>query len=186
MRCWDVVQLGELPTSLGRDELLKLGGRLAAQIRAVHKKQHASCARVLDQRVDECAGRVRLARAGRHLDERARPRGGERLLETRDRFDLTAAHAVGGQRRERAQAGAESIRLVQPSLKRFRPVKGKHLARARLGVSAVTEERFDPRGLVVEGQRTGRALQELWQVAPVVRGLFRDHRQRRSHYSSPR
>ena len=41
----DVVKLGELAPGVGRDELLKLGGGLPSEIRAVHEKKHAPAPR---------------------------------------------------------------------------------------------------------------------------------------------
>ncbi|OQB89789.1 MAG: hypothetical protein BWX84_02255 [Verrucomicrobia bacterium ADurb.Bin118] len=89
----DVIQLGELAPGIRRDELLKLGERLPAKVGAVHEKQNALCARMLDQPVRERASRVSLAGAGGHLDQRARVALGERFLQIRDGFDLTGPHA---------------------------------------------------------------------------------------------
>ena len=76
----DVVDLGELAAGVGRDELLELGHGLAAEIGAVDEEQDALGPGVLDEPVGEAARGVGLARAGGHLDERARMGGGEGFL----------------------------------------------------------------------------------------------------------
>ena len=65
----------------GRDELLELLERLPAEVAAIHEEEDALGAGVFDEAVDEIDGGVGLARAGGHLDERARATGGEGLLQ---------------------------------------------------------------------------------------------------------
>ena len=60
--------------------------RPAAQRVAVDQEQHPLGPGVLEQAVDEVAGCEGLAAAGRHLDQRAWPIVGERLLEPADRL----------------------------------------------------------------------------------------------------
>ena len=95
------------PVSGGRNAGIR--PRLPAEIGAVDEKQHAPGAGVLDEPIDEGAGRVGLAGAGRHLDERARVIGGEGRFEVCDRFDLTFAQALGQQRRYCPQMPANVI-----------------------------------------------------------------------------
>ena len=87
----DVVNLGELAAGVGRDELLKLGHGLPSEIGAVHEEEDALGPGMLDEPVDKAARGVSLARAGGHLDERARLGGGEGFFEVRNAFDLTGA-----------------------------------------------------------------------------------------------
>ena len=74
----DDVFLAELVVVVGRDVLVELLLRLAAEVAAVHQEQHAPRAGELDQPVDEADGGEGLAAAGGHLDQRARLVGGER------------------------------------------------------------------------------------------------------------
>ena len=67
----DVVLLGELAVVVGRDELLELLERLAAEVGAVDQEEDALRAGELDQAVAKTT-REGLAGAGGHLDERAR------------------------------------------------------------------------------------------------------------------
>ncbi len=88
----DVVELGELAAGIGRDELLKLGEGLPAEIGAVDEEEDVARAGVFDEAIGEGAGGEGLARAGGHLDEGARLRFGEGLFEAGDGFDLAVAH----------------------------------------------------------------------------------------------
>src|SRR5439155_17392412 len=88
----DVVQLRELTTRVGRNELVELAFGLAPEIGAVHEEQDALRPGVFDEAVSECTGGVGLARAGGHLDERARLVRGKGLFQLRHGSDLTHAH----------------------------------------------------------------------------------------------
>ena len=101
----DVVRLGKLAAGIGRDELLQLGHGLAAEIGAIHHEQHALRSGVLDEPVGEAARGVGPARAGGHLDHRARIVGGERGFEIGDAFDLAAAQVLRGKPMRSGQDG---------------------------------------------------------------------------------
>ena len=132
----DVVELGELAAGVGRDELLELGHGLAAEIGAVHQEEDALGAGVLDEPVGEGAGGEGLARAGGHLDERARMGGGEGLL--RDSviaFDLAVAHArpaSGWATGMPGEAGAKRVGFGEPARERFRAVEGEDATGTRV------------------------------------------------------
>ena len=64
----DVVDLGELPPGVGRDELLELLHGLPPEVGAVHQEEDPPGPGVLDEPIGEAAGRVGLARARCHLD----------------------------------------------------------------------------------------------------------------------
>ena len=84
---------------------------------------------MLYEPVGERARGEGLARAGGHLDQRARVGLGEGLLNVRDAFELAVAHTRGGEgMRERhlREPRAQRVRLLQPLGERLRPVKGKH------------------------------------------------------------
>src|SRR5439155_25335458 len=91
----DVVQLRELATRVGCDELVELAFGLAPEIGAVHEEQDALRPGVFNETVCESAGGESLARTGCHLDKRARLVRGKRLLESRC-SDLTNAHPRRG------------------------------------------------------------------------------------------
>ncbi len=96
----DVVELGELAPVVGRRERLELLARLASEVRAVDEEQDTPGSRVLDQPVGDIRGRERLAGARRHLDQRPRPVGRQRLFEVADRGELRRPQAFGARRRE--------------------------------------------------------------------------------------
>ena len=73
----DDVQLAELAPVVGRDELLELLLRLAAQVAAVDQEQDPLGLAELRQPIGEVGGRERLAGAGRHLDQGSRLVGGQ-------------------------------------------------------------------------------------------------------------
>ena len=69
----DVVLGGELPLGLRDGELVELQLGLLAEVRPVDQEQDPLGVRVLDEPVADVRGGERLARAGRHLDERPGP-----------------------------------------------------------------------------------------------------------------
>ena len=69
----DVVELGQLAPVVRRRETVELLERLAAEVRPVDEEEDPPGVAVLDQPVGDVCRGVRLARAGRHLDERAGP-----------------------------------------------------------------------------------------------------------------
>ena len=81
------------------DELLELVERLLAQVVAVHQEEDALGLGELDEPVAEVDGGERLAAAGRHLDQRTGPVGGERRFEVLDALDLHPPQMAGVQRR---------------------------------------------------------------------------------------
>jgi hypothetical protein len=103
----DDVFLAELVVVVGRAVLVELFLGLAAQVAAVHQKQHAPGAGELDQAVDEADGGEGLAAAGGHLDQGARLVGLERVLQVADGDDLRRPQAGFDERRQGLQAGEE-------------------------------------------------------------------------------
>ena len=83
-----VVQLGEWPVLVGRDECLKLFECLAAEVAAIDEKQNPLSASVLNEPIRNVTGGVGLASAARHLDESTRTLIGERGFEVLDCVDL--------------------------------------------------------------------------------------------------
>ena len=77
-----------LPVDVGRAVALELLLGLLAEVAAVHEEEHAARAAVLDEPVDRGDRRDRLARPGRHLDQRARAVALERVLQVGDGLDL--------------------------------------------------------------------------------------------------
>ncbi len=144
----DVVNLGELAAGVGRDELIELALGLASEIRAVHEKEDALCTGVLDEPVGEAARGVGLARAGGHLDERARVIGGEGAFEIRDALDLAGAEIPLRQRVGRGhgdEPGAEGVGKREPRGECLRAMEGEHAAGTGRGIAFVAEEGLDAR-----------------------------------------
>ncbi len=94
----DVVELREETARVGCAEAMELVAGLLAEVGAVDEEEDAAGAGVLDESVREGTGRVGLAGAGGHVDERARTVVGEGPLETGDGLDLAVAHAGGDER----------------------------------------------------------------------------------------
>ena len=69
----DDILLAEFEVVVGRDVLLKFFESLSPQVAPIHQKEHAPGAGELDQAIAQDDGEERLAGAGRHLHERARP-----------------------------------------------------------------------------------------------------------------
>ena len=186
----DVVQLGELPTIVGRRVGLKLLLGLLAQVAAVHQEQGPPRAAKLHQPIQRRDRGVRLAAARRHLDQRPRATGLDRGLEVLDRIDLRRPHTLGVQRRrelhpaqERGGRGCARPLLFQgdrpgePRLERLGLVKPEHPTAARRRVEQVGEPRLHPRGLVQEGQRADRDRDLRGEAVGVVLGLRLDPRE---------
>ena len=153
---------------VGRHILLKLFERLFAQVAAIDQKQHALGAGELDQTIAEDDREQRLAGAGGHLHERARPVVAQGLLDIHDRLRLGRPDVVD-QRRHVLDAAKEVafargvIRDRVRGLRRrvafhpceqcFRTMKREHVAAARHGIETVGEAGFRAGGLVGERQR---------------------------------
>ena len=90
----DVVKLRELAPGVGRDELLKFGGGLPSEIRAIHEKKHATRPGVFDQTIGERAGGESFACAGGHLNQRTRLIFSKRFFEVGDAFNLAVTHSM--------------------------------------------------------------------------------------------
>ena len=132
------------------------------------KKQHALGAGELDQTVAQDDREQRLAGAGGHLHERARPVVAQGLLDVHDRLRLGRPNVVD-QRRHVLDAAEEvafaagvfgdrvdGLRrsvVFHPCEQSLRPVKGEDVAAARLGIEPVGEAGFRAGGLVGERQR---------------------------------
>ena len=182
----DVVNLGELASGVGGNELLELGHGLASEIGAIHEKENALRTGVLDDPVSETARGVGLASSGGHLDQRAQMGGGEGFLKIRDALELTAPEVP---RRQRIGEGHDRKPLAQgvgpgePCREGFRTVKRKHAAGPWFGIAFIAEEGFNAGGFVEERQRAERdGLNELGQVLGVVAGLLGDAREQRAFF----
>jgi hypothetical protein len=175
----DVVELGELAVHVRDGEALELLQRLPAEVGAVDEEEHASRAAVADQAVADVRRGVRLAGAGRHLDQRARAVVGEGVLEVVDRSCLGGPEVVGGQRRqvlkEVTQGAIAAPAVLDSCGEGLGPVKGEDVAACRLGVEGVREARLDPGRLVCERQRAVERLRQIvGQAVDVLGGLPRD------------
>ena len=133
---------------------------------------------MLDEPVGERAGGEGLAGAGGHLDEGARLRFGEGLLEAADGFDAADADVlavVGMLEGHLGEATAEGVGFFEPLRERFGTVKGEDAARARMRIAFVAEVGFDAGGLVEEGKLAGeRAAKKVGQVLRILAGLIGD------------
>jgi hypothetical protein len=70
----------------------------AAQIAAIDQEENTPRTGVLDQPINEVAGRIGFAAAAGHLDEGSRSTLGQRFLQVVDRGDLSRAKAVSDER----------------------------------------------------------------------------------------
>ena len=186
----DVVKLGELAAGVGRDELLELSHGLAAEIGAVHEEKDAPGAGELDEPIGEGAGGEGLARAGGHLDERARAGLGEGFFEIGDGLDLAVAHPGGGERMGEgncARRCAQGVRLSQPFGEGLRAMEGEDAAGARVRIAFVAEKGLDAGRFVEERQLAGTERgKEIGQILGVEPGLLSDRRECACLASLPR
>ena len=153
----DVVELGEL-AAVGGDELLELGHGLASEIGAIDEEEDVARAGMLDEPVGERAGGECLAGAGGHLDEGARLRFGEGLLEAADGFDAADADVFAVVRmleRHLGEAVAEGVGFFEPLGQRFRAMEREDAARSGMRIAFVAEEGFDAGGFVEEREVPG-------------------------------
>jgi len=122
----DVVEVGEFAAGVGRDELVEFIPRLRAEAGAIDQEEDALCPGVFDEAVGRGAGGEGLAGAGGHLDERARFRLGEGLLEVCDAFHLAVTHAGGGEgmsERQLCQTRSQGGRCLLPLRQRLGEVE---------------------------------------------------------------
>lgn len=171
------VELGELATGVGVDELLELGECLAAEVGSVDEEEDALGAGVLDEPVGEAARGESFAGASGHLDERARAILSEGLLQVRDGLVLAVAEVAesefGRAEGEGAQTGAQGVRPGEPRGECLGAMEIVDAARARLGVAVVAEVGLDAGRFVDERERTGGDGGERFgQVRRVVAGLI--------------
>ncbi len=113
---------------------------------------------MFDEAIGEGAGGEGLAGAGGHLDEGARLRFGEGLLQAGDGFDAADADVLAAVRmRERhlGEAVAKGVLLFEPTGESFRSMEGEDAARTRVRVAFVAEVGFDARGFVEERESAG-------------------------------
>src|SRR6266508_902419 len=174
----DVVELGALAPVVGGRERLELLQRLTAEVRAVDEEEDAAGACVLDRAIGDARRRIRLASAGRHLDQGAGPVLRERALEVADRGRLgrpeplrvelgEVRESVPQRRRERVL-----LHMADPGGKRFRPVEPEDLPTPRLEIERVGEAGLDAGRLVGERQRSfERAHDPVGQAVEVLRRL---------------
>ena len=142
----DVVELGEVPAGVGRAVLLELASASACRGSCGPRGTGRAGPGVLDEAVDGVDGGERLARARRHLDERAGLVAGERALQARDRLDLAVAQvpvrraaAAPGGGRGASSGCASHARSVSGRWKR------EHGPAARARVALVAEVRLASR-----------------------------------------
>ena len=154
--------------------------RLADEIGAVGEKQNAPELRMVEQPMAEHASGVRLAGAGRHLDQRARAIGGERGFETRHGIDLAFAQALGQQRRHRLQPLAHRRRVGEPAPQCLGAVKEEHAARSRRRVGMVAKQDLGAGGDVFEADLPLAPDEMLGDAAHVARRLVREARKGRA------
>ena len=177
----DVVQLGELAAIVGGDELVELLEGLLAQVVAVHQEEHAFGPGMLNQAVDEVDGGEGFAAAGRHLDQGARPVGGEGGLQMGDGFNLGFPKVLGKQGealRHLAQSGAERAGLGRPLREGLGTMEGEDAPRTGLGVAVIAEEGFYPGAFIQEGQGQGNMRDIGGQADGITRGLLGNPGQR--------
>ena len=129
---------------------------------------------VFHEAVDEIDGGVGLARAGGHLDERARTTGGEGFFQAGDGLDLRGPERAGGQRWKFAEALGELLFLLHPGEQGFGTMKREHAAAARVGIEAVGEEGFRARALVAERERRFPRRQAERDAGDILGGLLLD------------
>jgi hypothetical protein len=154
----DVVELGELAPVVGRGEGLELLERLAPEVGPVDQEEDAARAGVLDQPVRDVGGGEGLARAGRHLDERAGAARGQRVLQVADGRRLGGPESGVVELRHGAKPGAErrgegARPEVGPRRERLGPMEPEHRPARRIGIERVGEPGLDAGGLVREGER---------------------------------
>ena len=153
----DNVFLGELVVVHRRDELLEFLERLPAEIAAIHEKQDTLGSGVFHEAVDKIDGGVGLARAGGHLDERARATCGEGAFQVLDGLDLCRPESAGGQRRKFAKALRQCRtspgHMLHPGEQGFGTMKREHAAAAWVGIEAVGKERLRACALVGKRKR---------------------------------
>ncbi len=162
-----VVLVCEGAAGVGAHVLLELGHRLRAQVLAVHEEEHPPRARELDEPVDERHGGERLAAAGGHLHQRARPVLRERPLQVPYRPYLRGPQPLLDQGRHLPQPLADLLILPRESQQLLRAVEGEDLAAPGVGLEGVGELRERPRALVGEGQRQAVGRDEVGHPAHV-------------------
>lgn len=132
--------LGERIARRRIPELLELVQRLTSEVVAVDEKQDAFRLRVLDQPVARRDGRERLAAAGRHLDEGARPAVREGPLQVPDCLELHRPEAALLEFRQSAEHASQLLGFVALEAKQLlRTVKREDLAAPRVRVETVGE-----------------------------------------------
>ncbi|MCS1408501.1 MAG: hypothetical protein M2R45_01677 [Verrucomicrobia subdivision 3 bacterium] len=123
----DVVEFRELAVvvagHIGHELLLGL----LAQIPGVHQEQDAFGAGVFEQPVDRGDGSVGLARAGCHLNERARAVVLEGRFQVPDSVDLAGSQPCGIQGWQILKPSAKGNRLAEPLLHRLWPMEAEYL-----------------------------------------------------------
>ena len=165
---------------LGNVEGVEFLHRLLPEVGAVDKKEDPLRVGVLDEPVRDVGGGEGLTGAGGHLDERAGMVFPQRLLEVANRLRLYGPELRVVEFREGPKPGAErrSLRigsdLAHPLGKRLGPVKGEEAAASGIGVVAVGEPRFLPRGLVDEGEGIDRRRHPIGEPVDVLAALVLD------------
>ena len=165
----DGIELRELPGVVRRGEVGELVPGLLAEIGAVHQKQDAPGAAVLEQAIDDVDGGEGLARPGGHLDERPLIGLGKGLFEAADGAGLDRPQAGLVQGRQFSQLRAQGRGLRHPRLERLGPREVEDRAAPRHRVEPVGEVGYGAVGL--EQERQGDAI----HVEPVgdARGILR-------------
>src|ERR1019366_1454308 len=135
------VLLSEFVAIHRADELLELVERLLAQVVPVHEEENAPGIGVLDEPVAEVDGGESLAAAGRHLHQRTKAVGGERLIEVLDALDLYLPQMADVQRRHLSKMRPHLLVELDEADQFFGPVEGEDVPAASVRLQGVRELR---------------------------------------------
>jgi hypothetical protein len=171
--------LGEGVVGVGTGVALELVQGLLAQGVAVHQEEDAPCLGEGDQPVAERAGGVGLAGAGGHLDEGARPAGGQRGPQVVDGLDLDPPQSRLVQHGQMAQAVAKlGFSLFRQPDQLLGTVEAKDAAAAGRRVEAIGELGLGAGSLVGKGQGQDIVRDLFGDAEGVLGGLDLDARER--------
>lgn len=167
----DDVSFAEATARAGRVVVLIFLQGLVAEVVAIHQKENAVSASVLEKPPAKGAGSEGLARTGRHLNQGARAIFGERFLQTLNGVDLAITQAIGIEGRHDFKPSSQRVRILQPCVKGLRLMEREHTARTRVWIARVLEECLVAGGLVVEDELICPTSKMLRQLFLVLRGL---------------
>ena len=171
MQTLHAVQFGEFAVIVARRVAHHFLLGLFAQVTGIHQKQDAAGIGEFQQSIHGRNRGIRLAGAGGHLDQGARPVVFERFFQVIDGDFLTIAQTGGIKGRQSLQTATQRRALQQPFLQGFRMVEAENFARARLGVTSIGETGNRPGALIQK--RQGLAIADPFQFGGgVFGGLF--------------